>query len=166
MRRLLALGLLLPLVACAGRVPDPIEVEQANDFSLSCPVLAAEHEGNEDKYGFLEDRDADEVAKNLSVGVMAFTLTPLAFFGLDLSNANQKEMDALMERRERLEGLMASRGCHVQNMAPGPYRAYVREERLYVDEHGRQINLPVNHFVYSRRGADRVAVQDQNAAGF
>lgn len=166
MRTLLAFGLMATLAACAGRLPNPIEVEQAGDFSLSCVALEAEFEGNRDKHSFLQNRDAVEESENLSVGVLAFTLAQPAFFGLDLSDANQDEMAALEQRRERLVSLMASQGCHIQDRVPTPYRAYVREEKVYVDEAGRQLTLPVNHFVYSTRGADRLAARDQSLPGF
>ena len=166
MRTLLALGLIIPLAACAGRLPDPIEVEQAGDFSLTCVALSAELEGNRGKHGFLYERERAEEAENLSVGALAFVLSPAIFFGLDLSDANEDEMAALDERRERLLALMAGRGCHAQELAPTPYRAFVRERKVYVDEHGRQLTLPVNHFVYSTRGADRIAARDRNAPGF
>ena len=166
MRTLLALGLAMSLAACAGRISNPIEVEQAGDFSLSCTAMTAEHQGNQDKYSFLENREAETNAQNISIGVLGFVFTPMAYIGLDLSDANQEEMAALEERRDRLEALMASRGCHVQDMAPAPYRAYVRETKVYTDEFGREISLPVNHFVYSTHGADRLAARDPAISGF
>ena len=156
MRLLLALGLILPLAACAGRIADPIEVEQRGDFSLSCEALHAEYEGNMEKTSFLAHREADERAQNLGIAVLGFTLTQWAYVGLDLSDANKREMAALEERRDRLEALIVNRGCHVQHQAPQPYSVYVRERQLYTDAEGRQMTLPVNHFVYSGPGTQRL----------
>lgn len=166
MRTLLALGLMIPLAACSGRLSNPIEVEQAGDFSLSCVALDAEQEGNQKKAVFLQERESAEAAENLSVLALGFNFTRFAYVAFDLSDANEDELAALEERRDRLDALMASRGCHVQNHAPAPYRAYVREHKVYTDEHGRQVTLPVNHFVYSASGADRLAARDQAATGF
>ena len=160
MKKLLAYGLLIPLTACAGRIPDPIEVEQSADFGLPCIAIEAELEGNRAKAHQLGNRQLDQVAGNISVATLGFTLFMPAYLGLNLSDANQRERTALEERRQHLQAVGASRGCHVHDRAPDGYTVYQREHRRYVDDDGRQVDLPVNHYAYSPRGAARVAASD------
>jgi hypothetical protein len=164
MKKLLAFGLLIPLAACAGRLPDPIEVEQSADYGLPCTAIDAEMAGNRAKAWHLADREVDRTAQNISVGTLGFTLFVPAYFGFDLSDANARERQALMERNDRLVALRTSRGCHVHDQAPAGYTVYQREHRTYEDEYGREVALPVNHYAYSERGAERVAASANQPA--
>lgn len=163
MKKLLAFGLLIPLAACAGRIADPIPVEQKADFGLPCVAIDAEMDGNRAKSQQLADRQVEQVARNISVGTLGFTLFLPAYLGLNLSDANEREREALEERYDRLTAIRTSRGCHVHDRAPEGYTVYQREHRSYVDEYGRQIELPVNHYAYSERGAERVAASERTS---
>lgn len=160
MKSLLAFGLLIPLAACAGRIPDPIQVEQSGDFGLPCVAIDAEMAGNRAKAQQLAERQDDETAQNLGVATIGFTLFMPAYIGLSLSDANERERAALEQRQDRLTAVRTSRGCHVHAQAPEGYTVYQREHGSYVDEHGRRIDAPLNHYAYSRRGAERVAASD------
>ena len=67
MKKLLAAGLLIPLVACAGRIPDPIQVEQGADFGLPCVAIDAEMAGNRAKSRQLAERQFESTAQNIGV---------------------------------------------------------------------------------------------------
>ena len=64
------------------------------------------------------------------------------------------------QRRDHLTAIGTSKGCHVHAEAPSGFTVYTRERSTYTDEHGRRIDLPVNHYAYTDGAANRIAQRD------
>jgi len=148
MKKILLLTVVLPLAACAGRFPNPVDVEQAADNGLTCVMIDAEIAGNRDRVQYLVYEDDDAQAYNFAVAAASYALFPPGMLALNLSDAERIEIKALEERNERLATLRLTRGCHTQELAPAEQAAYTRRRETVTDVDGRRMTLPVNRYVY------------------
>lgn len=162
MKRTLLLGLTaVALTACMGRVPEPVAVQSERDGSLTCPTLAAEKAGNEARVRYLQEEQDGSDHMNLVVGSVAVVaFLPTAAL-MDLSDAQEVEIDALNKRNERLETIRVARGCITAPLVPQGYSAYERGQETYQDASGRVVTLPANTYIYSQPAAAAGAVAPQ-----
>ena len=110
MIRLWALFIMVCFMAgCAGREAHPVQVVRSSDASLSCQQIDTEQlmiDGEARKLA----GDADKTAKNASLAAAgAFLIVP--YFFIDLSEAEEIELNALRARYMRLERLKEMNGC-------------------------------------------------------
>lgn len=100
---------LLTIMGCAGRSAHPVMVYQPGDASRSCCVLERELELIEDEVSRLLPQ-TDKAAKNTGLGVAGiFLLVPIFF--MDLSKAEQVEVNALTQRYNHLLGISNANNC-------------------------------------------------------
>ena len=100
------------VVGCGGRTPFPVQVAQSHDRSMSCAGLAAEMSSIQrqvhHKTGQTNQTDAAN-AVELTVGLFLFW--PALLF-IDISNADQIELEALEARYNYLRHVYASKSCY------------------------------------------------------
>ena len=109
--RIVGVLLLTAVVAmgCAGRPADPIMVYQPGDNTRSCDALERELELIEDDIRGLLPK-TDKAEKNTRLGVAGiFLLVP--FFFMDLSKAEQIEVNALTKRYNHLLVIGEENSC-------------------------------------------------------
>ena len=92
------------LVACGGRAPRPVAERIALDANLTCQHIVNELENNLKKAQAITGEKGDKVGYNLGI----LLVSP---FFLDFSRAQQKEIESLHKRNERLMVLNEEKGC-------------------------------------------------------
>ena len=99
----------LILTGCAGRPANPVMVYQHGDDARSCDVLERELELiGEDILALMPK--TDKADKNTQLGVAGvFLLVPLFF--MDISKAEQVEINALTKRYNHLLGIAIEKDC-------------------------------------------------------
>lgn len=113
----ITLGLCILLVSatlsgCAGREAHPVSIRQYGDENRSCAALESELRFIESEISRLVPK-TDKTGKNVALGVAGwFLLVP--WFFMDLSQAEQIEVDALRQRYNFLVGLTVERQCDKQ----------------------------------------------------
>lgn len=120
MKKFVATLVVMSLLAgCAGRSANPVPIQQYGDDSKSCAAL--EHD-----LRFVEGEirrlipDTHKAGKNVALGVTGiFFLVPLFF--MDLSQAEQVEVNALRQRHNHLLVLAKDRGCAIKEQASEPF---------------------------------------------
>ncbi len=102
--------LVIQLIGCAGRKPDPVAVYRANDIQLSCDDLKTEF--------FINQKTALKLAKkrghtgsNTGIAIVGALLFWPALFALNFSKADQIELKAYHARDKRLLVLMKKKRC-------------------------------------------------------
>ena len=105
------------LTGCAGRPASPVMVYQHGDDARSCDVLERELELiGEDILALMPK--TDKADKNTQLGVAGvFLLVPLFF--MDISKAEQVEINALTKRYNHLLGIAIEKDCEF-NLQPIP----------------------------------------------
>lgn len=99
----------LILMGCAGRPANPIMVYQHGDGERSCDALERELELIGEDILALMPR-TDKADKNTQLGVAGiFLLIPLFF--MDISKAEQVEINALTKRYNHLLGIAVEKDC-------------------------------------------------------
>lgn len=99
----------LILMGCAGRPANPIMVYQHGDEERSCDALERELELIGEYILALMPR-TDKADKNTQLGVAGiFLLIPLFF--MDISKAEQVEINALTKRYNHLLGIAVEKDC-------------------------------------------------------
>ena len=99
----------LLVVGCAGRPANPVMVYQPGDRTRPCDALERELELIEDNIARLLPK-TDKAEKNTRLGVAGiFLLVP--FFFMDLSKAEQVEINALTKRYNHLLTIGEENGC-------------------------------------------------------
>ncbi len=89
---------------CGGRVAKPVLTESALDARLSCDHLQGEYDNNRKRLAELQGEKKESGRNNAG-----FLVTSPLF--LDTQGTFKKETEALNLRNERLNALMAERGC-------------------------------------------------------
>lgn len=99
----------LILTGCAGRPANPVMVYQHGDEGRSCDALERELDLiGEDILALMPQ--TDKADKNTQLGVAGiFLLVPLFF--MDISKAEQVEVNALTKRYNHLLGIAAEKHC-------------------------------------------------------
>jgi hypothetical protein len=97
------------LLSCAGRPAHPVTVYQHGDEAMSCDAIGRELELIEEQIRDLMPR-TDKADKNTTLGVTGiFLIVPLFF--MDLSKAEQIEVNALTKRYNHLLEIGKARNC-------------------------------------------------------
>jgi len=100
---------LLFLSSCAGRDAQPVQVVRSSDMQLSCASLDQEQRLIDVEARKLAGK-TDKTVKNASLAAAgAFLLVPYLF--IDLSEAEEIELNALRARYMRLERLKEIKSC-------------------------------------------------------
>ncbi|MCA9396352.1 MAG: hypothetical protein KC649_04200 [Candidatus Omnitrophica bacterium] len=121
------------LQGCAGRAANPVMVHQYGDEQKSCSALEREMLFIQEEINRLIPQ-TDKTGKNVLLGVTGFFfLVPLFF--MDLSKAEQIEINALRQRYNNLVIIAGDKGC-AENREQIPdfkdakaFQAYQERER-------------------------------------
>ncbi len=110
---LCAVAIAWVLAGCAPRPVTPVAMVQPGDDAMGCAAIAAESEANRSRAAALLGQDAEVARGNVARGIA----TAIPFGGLaaaasmDLSNAEQVQARALLDRNQRLDLLARDKGC-------------------------------------------------------
>ena len=97
------------IFGCAGREAHPVQVYQHGDTDKSCPALEREITFTKTEIGRLVP-ETQKAGKNVALGVAgAFLIVP--WFFMDLSKAEQVEVNALIHRHNQLAVIAADKEC-------------------------------------------------------
>ena len=112
MKRILAITLGTALISatlagCAGRQAHPVPIRQYGDENRSCAALESELRFIEQEISRLVPQ-TDKTGKNVGLGI-AGALFLVPWFFMDLSQAEQIEIDAFRQRYNYLVGLTADK---------------------------------------------------------
>ena len=128
------------LTGCAGRQAHPVTVRQYGDENRSCAALESELRFIEQEISRLIPQ-TDKTGKNLGLGIGgAFFLIP--WFFMDLSQAEQIEIDAFRQRHNYLAGLTADKDCDKQRKQIPDFRdpsAFQKEQLKVQQEQSYQL---------------------------
>lgn len=113
MKKLLVLMLVASICAgCAGRTPNPVMIQQFADGKTSCEGLEREMIFCQEEIRRLTPKTQKAIA-NTVLGVTGLVFIVPLFF-MDLSKAEEIEIDAYRRRYNRLLILAADRKCNIQ----------------------------------------------------
>lgn len=100
------------IIGCAGRAANPVMIQQYGDDKKTCQALERE-------MGFIQGEmqrlvpQTEKTGKNVALGVTGFFfLVPLFF--MDLSQAEQMEVDAYRQRYNHLLIIAGDKQCGVE----------------------------------------------------
>ncbi|WP_061509529.1 hypothetical protein [Endozoicomonas montiporae] len=122
------------LSGCAGRKAHPVTIRQYGDENRSCAALESELRFIESEISRLVPK-TDKTGKNVALGVAgAFFLVP--WFFMDLSQAEQIEIDAFRQRYNYLAGLTVDKHCDKPRQQIPDFRnpAAFQEEQLKMQQ--------------------------------
>ena len=105
------------IVGCAGRTANPVMVQQYGDDDKSCVALEKEMQFIQSEIQRLIP-ETEKTGKNVALGVTGFFLIVPLFF-MDLSQAEQQEVNAYRQRYNHLLILAGEKNCGV-NAEPIP----------------------------------------------
>ena len=107
---LLICGILLMTTGCMGRTAYPVQVSQLGDQNKSCDALSSEiamiHSQIQQKSGAVDKAATNDIIAG-GVGLLLFWP---ALFMMDLDNADQTELEALINRHNHLQRLYSQCG--------------------------------------------------------
>lgn len=109
------------LGACGGRVSNPVASSNDFDDQLSCDQLRGERLVNDSRIQDLTDEKLN--ARKNDIGLMLSSP-----FILDLSNSEEKEIEAFQKRNKVLDRMIVNR-CEAASTA-GPQRAVRKSKAL------------------------------------
>ncbi len=99
------------LSACAGQRPQTVDQYQSGDEQKSCNILAAEISGIENSI-HLKYRQLKSInTSNTAIAVVGGLLFWPALFAIDTKSDPAAEINALLNRRSMLRGIMLDKGC-------------------------------------------------------
>jgi len=104
-----AVVLALIVAGCAGRDAHPVPVLQPGDQDRSCSGIERELDFIEGEIWRLVPQ-TEKTTKNLALGVAGFFLV-IPWFYMDLSKAEQVEIEAYRQRYNRLLNLASDKNC-------------------------------------------------------
>lgn len=128
MKKLISLLLTLSLIsACGGRAANPIMTAQYGDQRKGCAALETEMMGIQQEIALLIP-ETDKTGKNVALGVAgAFLLVP--WFFMDMSHAEQEEVNAYRQRYNNLASIAADKRCNVDTRPIPPLKPKESEEK-------------------------------------
>lgn len=100
------------LGACRGRNASPIQVAQDRDINMTCSQIHHEMHAIQNHVNKLHQERASSNAGNAAAVVGSIIFLPAIAF-LDLSKAEQVEIEAYRSRYEHLNELLHSKHCEV-----------------------------------------------------
>lgn len=105
----LALLISLSIAACGGRTANPVMIQQYGDDRKSCKAIETELMTIQHEISKLMP-ETEKAGKNIALGVTGvFFLVPLFF--MDLSHAEQEEVNAYRQRYNHLVIIAADKNC-------------------------------------------------------
>ena len=112
--RSLVLGLVVVthVMGCAGRAANPVMIQQYGDNEKSCQALEREMAFIQGEIQRLIPQ-TEKTGKNVALGVTGFFLIVPLFF-MDLSKAEQTEVDANRQRYNHLVIIAGDKQCGIQ----------------------------------------------------
>jgi hypothetical protein len=120
-------GFILPVVmsvgiilaGCGGRAANPVMIAQYGDAKKSCAALELEMSQMQESIQKLVPK-TEKTGKNVALGVTgAFLLVPLFF--MDLSQAEQMEVDAFRQRYNHLAVIATDKECATEAKPIAPF---------------------------------------------
>lgn len=104
--------ILLFLVGCGGRAANPVMIQQYGDGKKSCQSLEMELSQIENEIQQLMPK-TNKAGKNIALGVAgAFFIVP--WFFMDLSQAEQMEVNAFRQRYNHLLIITSEKKCGLE----------------------------------------------------
>ncbi|MCC7412738.1 MAG: hypothetical protein IT495_14085 [Gammaproteobacteria bacterium] len=100
------------LLGCAGRASNPVMIQQYGDDDRSCQALEQEMRFIQGEIQRLIPQ-TDKTGKNVALGVTGFFLLVPLFF-MDLSKAEQIEIDAFRQRYNHLLIIASDKQCGLE----------------------------------------------------
>ncbi len=111
--KLISVALLVTLLSgCGGRAANLVSMSQYGDDTKSCKSLGFEINATQDEIDRLIPK-TNKTGKNVALGVAGWFLIVPWFF-MDLSQAEQQEINALRKRYNHLVILANEKGCGEQ----------------------------------------------------
>ena len=105
-----ALCAMLLMSGCGGRTANPIATKEIGDKNLDCESLEAEMSELDRKARRLLGEHSNKTGKNAAWALGGLILWPL-LFGLDLSDAERQEAQAMQDRHSHLLRLYNKKDC-------------------------------------------------------
>ena len=102
------------LVGCAGRAARPVMVQQAGDYIKSSEALMSEMMFIQEEINKKIPK-TEKTAKNIALGVVGSVVFFPALFFMDLSKAEEIEIEALRQRYNHLLGLYMTKTKELSN---------------------------------------------------
>lgn len=100
------------LVGCAGRAANPVMIQQYGDEKKSCQALEREMAFIQGEIQRLIPQ-TEKTGKNVALGVTGFFFIVPLFF-MDLSKAEQMEVDAYRQRYNHLLIIAGDKQCGIE----------------------------------------------------
>lgn len=112
--RIVLAGLVISthLIGCAGRAANPVMIQQYGDDKKSCQALEREMAFIQDEIQRLIPQ-TEKTGKNVALGVTGFFFIVPLFF-MDLSEAEQIEVNAYRQRYNHLLIIAADKQCGIK----------------------------------------------------
>ena len=111
-RFLVALFVFTLVTACAGRAANPVMVHRLGDEQKSCNALKSEITFTEEEIRRLIP-ETEKTGKNVGLGIAGFFLI-IPWFFMDLSKAEQIEVNALRQRYNHLVIIASDKECGLE----------------------------------------------------
>jgi hypothetical protein len=96
---------------CAGRAANPIDVNQFGDDKKSCGAIITEIKTIENNVQRLVPK-TNKSTKNIALGITGLIVPPAWLF-MDLSSAEQEEINALKKRHDKLVTIAEGKQCNI-----------------------------------------------------
>ncbi len=109
------------LSACGGRAANPVMAQQYGDQKKSCAALTTEMVGIQQELQRLVPQ-TDKTGKNVALGVTGFFFIVPLFF-MDLSHAEEEEVNAYRQRYNNLASIAADKGCDIDTRPIPPIQS-------------------------------------------
>ncbi len=100
----------ITVVGCSGSNPNPISVYQPGDKDKSCDELKAEIKGIGKQISRREKTKTQKEIGNV-LWFLGGCVLLFPFMGMDLKNAEAVEIEALQNRKNKLNVIAAGKGC-------------------------------------------------------
>jgi hypothetical protein len=100
------------LIGCAGRAANPVMIQQYGDDKKSCQALEREMTFIQSEIQRLIPQ-TEKTGKNVALGVTGFFFIVPLFF-MDLSQAEQMEVDAYRQRYNHLLVIAGDKQCGIE----------------------------------------------------
>jgi len=105
----IAIAVTLVLAGCGGRAANPVMITQYGDDRKGCGAIELEMGQIQDSIQQLMPK-TEKTGKNVALGVTGFFLIVPLFF-MDLSQAEQIEVNAFRQRYNHLAVIATDKGC-------------------------------------------------------
>ena len=112
---------ILLLAGCAGRAANPVMIQQYGDDSKTCPALEREMAFIQDEIQLLIPQ-TEKTGKNVALGVTGFFFIVPLFF-MDLSEAEQVEVNAFRQRYNHLLIIAGDKQCGIDGQSIPEFEA-------------------------------------------